>query len=304
MKFLPFVLALLLPLATPAAEPLAPGAKQIVFLGDSITYAGGYVEIFATAMFTTEPKREVEVLDLGLPSETVSGLSEEGHAGGKFPRPVLSERLARVLDKTKPDLVFACYGMNDGIYMPPSEERLAKFREGTEALHRAVEAAGAKIIHLTPPVFDRVPLKDKVSTDGKGMPYGGYDEVITQEAEWLLGQRAIGWTVIDIHTPLKEALAEHRKQDPNFAFSKDGVHADATGHAIIAQALLAALGQPMPKTSPELAKLIHQQQVVLKDSWLTTCGHLRPGMASGLPLDQAQMKAAELREQIRKLAQP
>lgn len=327
MKFLPLLLAFLLPLTTPAAPPLTPGAKRIVFLGDSITYAGGYVELFAAAMFTNEPQRDVEILDLGLPSETVSGLSEEGHAGGKFPRPVLSERLARVLDKTKPDLVFACYGMNDGIYMPPSEERLAKFRDGMEALHKAVEATGAKIIHLTPPVFDRVPLKEKVSTDGKGMPYGGYDEVITQEADWLLAQRSKGWKVIDIHTPLKEALAEHRKQDPNFAFSKDGVHADAAGHQIIALTLLKYLGFELhpdkvtlkiedtankgTKTdisdiqyfSPELMKLVHQEQVALKDSWLTACGHLRPGMAPGLPLDQAQKKAGDLRAQIRKLAQ-
>jgi lysophospholipase L1-like esterase len=328
MKFLPLLLSLLLAI-TARADDLVPGAKRIVFLGDSITYAGGYVDIFAATMFTRDPQRDVEILNLGLPSETVSGLSEEGHAGGKFPRPVLSERLARVLAKTKPDFVFACYGMNDGIYMPPSEERLARFREGMEALHTAVEASGAKIVHLTPPVFDRVPLKDKVSLDGKGMPYGGYDEVITAEAKWLLDQRARGWKVIDIHTPLAAALAAHRNENPDFAFSKDGVHADAAGHLVIAEALLEGLGtkltpekftiklqdnqskQAAPSVSdtqyfsPELMKLVHQQQVVLKDSWLTACGHLRPGMAAGLPLDQAEKKAADLRAQIRKLvAQP
>ena len=50
-------------------------------------------------------------------------MSEEGHAGGKFPRPDLHERLDRALPKTKPDLVFACYGMNDGIYLPLDEAR-------------------------------------------------------------------------------------------------------------------------------------------------------------------------------------
>jgi len=33
-----------------------------------------------------------EILNLGLPSETVSGLSEPNHAGGAFPRPDLHER--------------------------------------------------------------------------------------------------------------------------------------------------------------------------------------------------------------------
>jgi hypothetical protein len=41
------------------------------------------------------------VIDAGPPSETVSGLSEEGHAGGQFPRPDLVERLTRVLAVTK-----------------------------------------------------------------------------------------------------------------------------------------------------------------------------------------------------------
>ena len=45
-------------------------------------------------------------------------LSEPGHAGGAFPRPELYERLERVLERAKPDLIVACYGMNDGIYHP------------------------------------------------------------------------------------------------------------------------------------------------------------------------------------------
>ena len=58
------------------------------------------------------------VIDMALPSETVSGLSENGHAGGKFPRPDLLERLDQVLRISRPDVVIACYGMNCGIYQP------------------------------------------------------------------------------------------------------------------------------------------------------------------------------------------
>ena len=99
------------------AEMLA-GAGRVLFLGDSITYSGQYVELIEAYFVTRFPKRQIEFLNLGLPSETVSGLSEPGHAGGAFPRPDLHERLARVLEKTKPDVVIACYGMNDGIYLP------------------------------------------------------------------------------------------------------------------------------------------------------------------------------------------
>src|SRR5688500_7174596 len=101
--------------ATP--EKLVQDAKRIVFLGDSITAGGGYVAAFE-AWLLASGKPTPMVINMGLPSETVSGLSEEGHAGGAFPRPDLAERLERVLKTAKPDLVFACYGMNCGIYEP------------------------------------------------------------------------------------------------------------------------------------------------------------------------------------------
>src|SRR5436309_3823549 len=132
-----------------------PGkVKRVIFLGDSIAYAGGYVSLVEAYFVTRYPGRTIEFINAGLPSETVSGLTEEGHAGGKFPRPDLHERLGRLLDQTRPDLVVACYGMNDGIYAPLNEERFAKFREGMEWLHAQVGKAAAAIIHVTPPTFD------------------------------------------------------------------------------------------------------------------------------------------------------
>src|SRR5258708_23755619 len=98
-------------LAQQRAE-LPPGVKRVLFLGDSITYGGHYVCDVEAYFVTRYPERKIEFINEGLPSETVSGLSEPGHAGGQFPRPDLHERLARVLAGTKADLVFACYGMN------------------------------------------------------------------------------------------------------------------------------------------------------------------------------------------------
>ena len=77
-----------------------------------------------------------------------SGLSEPGHAGGQFPRPDLHERLDRVLSKLKPDVIVACYGMNDGIYYPFGEERFAAFQSGMRRLREKASAAGAKVIHV------------------------------------------------------------------------------------------------------------------------------------------------------------
>lgn len=279
---------------------------RVVFLGDSITYSGQYIETVEAWFVTRFPDRQIQFLNLGLPSETVSGLSEDGHAGGKFPRPELRERLARVLAKAKPELVIACYGMNDGIYLPFSEERFQKFQAGIKELRESVASAGAKIIHITPPTFDEVK---------GGKP--GYGATLDRYADWLLAQRAAGWDVADVQGPMNRYLAEQRERDPNFHLASDGVHCGETGHWIIAKQLLLHLGAndladaesprallaARPWGEPAL-KLIQQRQRLTKDAWLTEVGHLRPGMNQGLPLAEAGAQAAELDAQLRQLTAP
>jgi len=300
-----------LPLALHAAPPADAGPKlqnvhRIVFLGDSITYAGQYVELIEAYCVSRFPDRQLEFLNLGLPSETVSGLSEAGHAGGQFPRPDLHERLGRVLEKTKPDLVIACYGMNDGIYLPFSEERFQKFQAGIQRLRERITAAGAKIILVTPPTFDEV----------KG-GHPGYGHALDRYSEWLLAQRAAGWDVVDLHGPMNRYLAERRQRDPNFLLAGDGVHCNETGHWIIAKQILLHLGAKdlaniddppamlaAYPNGPPLLKLIQQRQRMTKDAWLTDVGHQRPGMNKGLPLTEATAKATEIEKQIRQLAAP
>ena len=292
------------------AEDFLPGVKRIVFLGDSITYSGEYVDFVEAYLLIHFPERKFEIIDVGLPSETVSGLSEAGHAGGAFPRPDLHERLDRVLAKTKPDLVFACYGMNDGIYLPFAEERFAKFRAGIERLRAKVEAAGAKIIHLTPPTFDAGPIKNRaVAKDAKGSdkPFEVYNDTLRRYSEWLLVQRAKGWRVFDVHGPMDQALAERRATNPDFRFAGDGVHPGAAGHWVIARAVLDGLGQATDDFTTnarytDLIKLVRARGRIVTDAWLTDAGHLRPGMNKGLPLAEAQAKAAELDPKIREAA--
>jgi lysophospholipase L1-like esterase len=307
LRFFALVVGLVLALVPPSSaegKPPLAGIRRVIFLGDSITYGGDYVDQFELFLRLDDPQHPVEVLDLGLPSETVSGLSEQGHADGKFPRPDLHERLDRVLEKTKPDLVFACYGMNDGIYMPYSEERMDAFRSGMRRLHEKVTARGAKIVHLTPPVFDAVPLGEKTSPDGIGAPFAGYDQVLQKYSAWLLEQRVAGWQVIDLHGPMLRALQAKRAENPAFRFANDGVHCDAAGHAIMAAALIDGI-YDSAKFQPDAAaehstalKLIRQRRKILSDAWLTACGHQRPGMNPGLPLNQAETKSQAIEQEL------
>ena len=303
--------------APAAAKPFA-GARRILVLGDSITYGGEWVEMVEAWLRLQYPTALFELINSGLPSETVSGLSEEGHAGGSFPRPDLHERLDRALAQLKPDLVVACYGMNDGIYFPFGEERAAKFHAGMKRLHQKVEAAGAKIVHLTPPVFDPVPLKGRTLPAGLTAypsPYEGYDDVLARYSDWLLAQRTAGWEVVDVHGPMSRFLAEQRIGNPKFAVSGDGIHPNRQGHWLIARELLRYLGAPADllataspdllfqsiPNAPEVLKLVELRQRLLKDAWLTQVGHKRPGMNKGKPLADAEAEAGPLLTKIREL---
>lgn len=287
-----------------AEVPVKPG-ERILFLGDSITQGGTYVAMIDAAVIASAPDVKQDIISAGLASETVSGLSETGHADGKFPRPDVHERLDRVLAGAKPKLVLACYGMNCGVYMPLKEERFKAYRDGITKLREKVIAAGARIIHLTPPVYDPEPIKERTDPSGAEgadfkKPFTGYNEVLDAYSNWLISQRANGWEVIDIHGPMKKALAEGRAKDPKFYLSKDGVHPGTEGHAIMAQGVLDAWGIKLSAADiatkaeyAELWKAVQAKQNLLKAAWLSSTGHKRPGVAPGLPLPEAEAKAAE-----------
>lgn len=307
--------------AAPEKLPeLFSGAKNVVFLGDSITYGGRYIEIIEGVVRTKFYDLDLDFINVGLPSETVSGLSEPGHAGGKFPRPDVHERLVRMFDKLHPDVVFACYGMNCGIYHPLGEERFKAYREKMQLLHDIATQQGAQIVHLTPPPFDPQPLAGKTLPAGLEeyrQPFEGYDSVLEAYSKWLLSKRDEGWTVIDLHGPMNDYLKQQRKQDPKFVLAGDGVHHGATGQWLMAKQVLMTLFpsdkdiaaaaslevlMPAGTTNAKLLDLVAQRQRVRKDAWLTEIGHLRPGMNPGKSVKEAEAEAAAIEASIRKLS--
>ena len=262
----------------------------VLFLGDSITHAGHYVSLIEAV---TNDDR-VELVNLGLPSEGVTGLSEPAHP---FPRPNVHERLDRALAKVEPDLVLACYGMNDGIYHPFSEERFAAYQDGINRLIEKVEATGAPLILVTPPPFDPEPLRAKGKLKPAGADeyawfeiYENYDtEVLAKYSEWLKEQanRKGVAMVVDARTPVLDYVAEKRKTDPDFTLSNDGVHLNQEGHTLLAKAILEATGRDPAAVDAVNAGeliLIHEAQSVMHDAWLSEVGHLRPQVKPGLPL--------------------
>lgn len=218
--------------------------QTVLFLGDSITYHGGYVQYVETFLRARYPERRIGLLNLGLPSETCTGLSEPEHP---FPRPNVHERLDRALAKVRPDWVVLCYGMNDGIYYPYSEERFQQYRKGILSAVEKVRKLGARPIVMTPSAFDPSPLGARALPDGAPRyswmtPYAGYDGVLARYSAWLVSQRTHELPVVDCHTAVNRALQALRQGRPDFALASDGVHVGAAGQALLAFELLTGLG--------------------------------------------------------------
>ncbi|VTS04046.1 GDSL-type esterase/lipase family protein [Tuwongella immobilis] len=230
---------------SPDKLPL-PKSGTILFLGDSNTFAGGYVIALDAYLKTRFPDRDWTLINLGLPSETISGLSEEDHP---YPRPNVQDRIDAALTKTKPAMVCIAYGMNDGIYAPFDSMRLKQYQAGVATAIRKSRAVGASVMLLTPDPFDPIPVSARTQPiTGKRFsyihPFHDYDSVLANYAQWLVTQRAENLPVADAHTTITRYLAMARKDDPKTVLSGDGIHPNATGHWLVAHSILTEWNAP------------------------------------------------------------
>lgn len=294
-------------LPEPAAK-LLKDVHHIVFLGDSITQAGDYV--VDVECWLLAQGIDVEVVNLGLGSETATDLSPEENAGHTkrfgFGRPLISERLERVLKWRKPDMVFACYGMNDASSLPPDEAGTRRYAAALTALREKAREAGVKrVVFCTPPIHDN-----------KGDPgQDSHEQNLARYTAWLLSKRADGWDVVDIHTPMRAELDERRAKDPAFLFANDGVHPGREGHWVMAREILQqALGAKLegvrsaenffPAHGAEIRKLVRERMTTRFNVGMASTGHKRPGVPGGpgvkpaLSPEEASRKAIAITSQI------
>lgn len=290
-----------------------PTKKRIVFLGDSITDDGTYIAQMNHHFRRYMPEADLEMINLGVGSETASGLSEPDHP---FPRPCIHDRLDRLLELSQPEWVVACYGMNDAIFHPFSTERFLAYKEGILTLIRKIRAAGAKAIILTPPPYDSESAQAQpVNPQPEGMthysymtPFKCYSSVLAQYGEWILNEGSEhADLVIDLHGPLSDHIRTKRENDPGFAYG-DGIHPDAEGHWIIAKTIMGELFHLVLERAPaywsnpheaSLYRILSREQEILHAAWKEHVGHSNPGKAIALPLCEAQRKAMAVRDQFK-----
>ena len=285
---------LVMPMAN-ADHHLLEKNRRILVLGDSITQGGHYVHYLDAWLVKKFPDRRYEVINAGVSSETISGLSEKGHAGGRFPRPCLFERLERVLAKTRPQLIIACYGMNCGIYQPLDPQRSARFQNGHLRLRAAAKQYGAEVLHVTPPIFDN---HDKPGFD--------YNSVLTAYSKWMAQQTDSGWLVADLHTFMSQKIAAEKTKDKKFTVQRDRVHPNKQGHWIMAQAIISYFGDTNVSKFDNGSQILTKKNmdaVVKRSIAFQKAIHaetkpLRPGVPQGGTLSSARELAKTLETDI------
>ncbi|MDF2922205.1 MAG: alpha/beta hydrolase fold [Paenibacillaceae bacterium] len=287
---------------------------RVLFLGDSVTDNSLYIAYLDAYFRLHRPELDISLIPLGVSSETASGLSEPAHP---FPRPCVHDRLAAALREARPDWVVCCYGMNDAIYYPFSEERFAAYREGMLALVKQIRQSGAKAAVMTPPPFDTASFSGHTAPEDAAdfsymKPYEAYDLVLERYSDWLRSLNAE--TVdgfIDIRTPMKRDIAQRREQDPQYS-SGDGIHPNPYGHWVMAATLLGKLFTVMLERMPEYVEapeesawfeLVKKRTLLLAASWKEHVGHTNPNKSQGaVPLAEALVEARLLEKQLAILA--
>ena len=307
-----------------AAVSLVPASgnserERWLFIGDSITQAGHYVDYVETWMLLNEEDCP-EIIDLGLSSETVSGLTEPGRSS---PRPYLHDRLDRVLERVKPDVVIACYGMNCGIYHPFSEERFTAYKEGIKKLVADAQAVGAEVILITPPPYAGRVKPKAPPADGEPFSYktpaSDYNEVLARYADWILAQnekrgffsflsfnRNKGVRAFTVRPGIERFMEA--------CYPKEPVHPNPYGHLLMGEAFLQGLGKetgsdlletginPWAENSEwnALLKLVQQQRETYDRALLNDIGHDHPDVMKKftIPLSEAEVLVEPINAQI------
>jgi len=201
---------------------LLQNGQTLVCLGDSITQnAHGYCAMIAALIAATYPERGIRVINAGISGHKVTDMLL------RVDRDVLHHR---------PDWVTVSVGVNDvwhgmntagtgGVTLP-------EYRAHLDTLIQRVQSSGAQVVLLPPTVIGEDP-----ASEGNQLlqPY----RAAVRELAAAYRVR-VAPTDIDLNNALAAKVAQGG--EPGKTLTTDGVHLRGPGDAILAVAVLKALG--------------------------------------------------------------
>ncbi len=217
------ILALLGPRPADLPDQLQlKSGDTLVAIGDSITQQGGYL-------------RDVDKVLAGqYPNLKIAKLINKGIGGQKAED--LVKRFDKDVIRLKPTYVTISIGINDvwhRLAKPHDPQVLAEYRENVAKMVDLAQVAGIRVILLTPTIIDEDPGSEG---NQRLAAYVEAEKQIASEKQCQL---------VDLHgmflTVLKRGGRAAR------GLTKDGVHMNPPGDALMAVGLLRALGVPDAK---------------------------------------------------------
>ncbi|MBI4892097.1 MAG: DUF1080 domain-containing protein [Acidobacteria bacterium] len=204
---------------------------RVVFYGDSITDQRLYTVFTETFVRTRFPGLDVKFTHSGWGGDRVTG------GGGG----TVDERLKRDVAPYKPTVVTIMLGMNDGRYRPLDAYIQDWYKTGYTGMIAQLKALvpGVKITAIRPSPYDEVTRAP--------MAGGGYNPVLIKFGDFLQELAAKeGMQVADLNAPVVKMLEKANATNAEMAqrIIPDRVHPGASGHLIMAGALLKNWGAP------------------------------------------------------------
>jgi len=198
---------------------LRPG-DRVVVCGDSITEQRLYSRYLEQFVYCRYPELGVRFFNAGWGGDTAAGAKA---------------RLARDVLELKPTVVTLFFGMNDGGYRAKNDATVKTYRENLTDIVKELKKNGVRVVVFGPGCVD--------AARNPGLGASHYDEMLEALSKAASdAAKAEGCAFGDVFHPLRDLLADRRKADPACALIPDGVHPDAEGHLVIANAMLRALG--------------------------------------------------------------
>ncbi len=214
------VVAIGLAVSAARAEPPLKAGDRVVFLGDSITEQRIHTRYVMNYFTLRYPGLDVTFRNAGWGGDTANG------GLGRVQRDVLSQ---------KPTVVTICFGMNDGGYSAFNQGGFDNFMKGMTGLVAELKKANARVILLGPGCIDpdqQPRLKEQNYNDTLGRYSAGCKELAEKEkVEYIC-----------LHDIMLDAQTKAKAKDPKYTMIPDSVHPSDPGQAVMAYAILKALG--------------------------------------------------------------
>jgi len=202
---------------------VSPG-DRVVFLGDSITEQRMHTRYVMNYFTLRYPGSKITFRNAGWTGDSA------GNGLARLERDVLS---------LKPDVVTICFGMNDGGVKPIEEATRRRFLDSMNPLVTRLKEAGVRVALLTPGVVD----PDQNCPWQPHERIASYNPTLRVLADDVLAlARRERIPAFDLHALMMDVQTRAKSVDPAFTMIPDAVHPSAPGQAVMAYAMLKALG--------------------------------------------------------------